>query len=104
MLHRLLPRENAWLRGNSAGTALVMHWYRTSMWPAQSMTMTDPDPSDDRPADPVVASADAGVVLVVDDEPAIVESLTKIFKREGLHVLGATDGTAGLELLRKHRV
>src|ERR1043165_5791735 len=50
------------------------------------------------------APADAGVVLVVDDEPAIVESLTKIFKREGLHVLGATDGTAGLELLRKHRV
>ncbi len=36
--------------------------------------------------------------------PAIVESLTKIFKREGMHVLTATDGTAGLDLLRKHRV
>jgi two-component system response regulator HydG len=71
------------------------------MWPA---TMPDPDPSDDRTADPMVAPADAGTVLVIDDEPAIVESLTKIFKREGLHVLGATDGTAGLELLRKHRV
>jgi len=44
------------------------------------------------------------VVLVVDDEPAIVESLAKIFKREGLTVLTATGGTAGLELLRKHRV
>jgi len=43
-------------------------------------------------------------VLVVDDEPAIVESLTKIFKREGLTVLSATDGTAGLDVLRKHRV
>ncbi|MEO8706358.1 MAG: sigma-54 dependent transcriptional regulator, partial [Kofleriaceae bacterium] len=42
--------------------------------------------------------------LVVDDEPAIVESLTKIFRREGLNVLSATDGTTGLDLLRKHRV
>src|SRR5262245_56065961 len=50
------------------------------------------------------ARADAGIVLVVDDEPAIVESLTKIFKREGLTVLSATDGTAGLDVLRKHRV
>ena len=48
--------------------------------------------------------ADAGIVLVVDDEPAIVESLTKIFRREGLNVLSATDGTAGLDILRKHRV
>nr|MBA3454540.1 response regulator [Deltaproteobacteria bacterium] len=46
----------------------------------------------------------AGIVLVVDDEPAIVESLTKIFRREGLNVLAATDGNAGLDLLRKHRV
>src|SRR5690606_18198051 len=41
----------------------------------------------------------AKVVLVVDDESGIVESLTKIFQREGLHVLAATDGAAGLELL-----
>ncbi len=46
----------------------------------------------------------AGIVLVVDDEPAIVESLTKIFRREGLNVLSATDGNTGLDLLRKHRV
>jgi two-component system response regulator HydG len=46
----------------------------------------------------------AGVVLVVDDEPSIVESLTKIFRREGLTVMAATDGTTGLDLLRKHRI
>src|SRR5689334_428860 len=51
-----------------------------------------------------VRAADGGIVLVVDDEPAIVESLTKIFKREGLTVLTAFDGTAGLDVLRKHRV
>jgi two-component system, NtrC family, response regulator HydG len=53
---------------------------------------------------PQTAWDPARVVLVVDDEPGIVESLTKIFQREGVHVLAATDGAAGLELLRKHRV
>ncbi len=43
-------------------------------------------------------------VLVVDDERSIVESLAKIFDREGISVLTAHDGTAALELLRKHRV
>ncbi|MBA3539556.1 MAG: sigma-54-dependent Fis family transcriptional regulator [Deltaproteobacteria bacterium] len=54
--------------------------------------------------DPSKRPADAGIVLVVDDEPAIVESLTKIFQREGMTVLSATDGNTGLDLLRKHRV
>jgi two-component system response regulator HydG len=48
--------------------------------------------------------ADAGIVLIVDDEAPIVESLTKIFKREGLNVLAATDGNSALDILRKHRV
>jgi two-component system response regulator HydG len=71
------------------------------MWPAY---MTEPQADEPVAGGPSQGIADAGVVLVVDDEPAIVESLTKIFKREGLTVLGATDGTAGLDLLRKHRV
>jgi len=50
------------------------------------------------------APSEGGVILVVDDEPAIVESLTKIFRREGMNVLSATDGNAGLDLLRKQRV
>jgi FixJ family two-component response regulator len=59
-------------------------------------------PGDD--AAPRVLVGEGGTVLVVDDEPGIVESLAKIFSREGLTVLSATDGNAGLELLRKHRV
>jgi len=43
-------------------------------------------------------------ILIVDDEQPILESLTKIFQREGLDVLTAADGATGLELLRKHRV
>jgi two-component system, NtrC family, response regulator HydG len=46
----------------------------------------------------------AQAVLVVDDERSIVESLAKIFEREGLMVLTAHDGASGLELLRRHRV
>ena len=48
--------------------------------------------------------AEGGIVLVVDDEAPIVESLTKIFKREGMNVLAATDGNTALDILRKHRV
>jgi two-component system response regulator HydG len=54
--------------------------------------------------DRALARGEQGTVLVVDDEPSIVESLTKIFVREGLSVLAATDGTAAIEILRKHRV
>jgi PleD family two-component response regulator len=43
-------------------------------------------------------------VLVVDDEAGIVESLEKIFRREGFAVITATDGQTGLDLLRRNRV
>jgi two-component system response regulator HydG len=58
----------------------------------------------DEPTSLKDAPAEGGVILIVDDEPAIVESLTKIFKREGMNVLSAIDGTAGLDVLRKQRV
>src|SRR5688572_30857011 len=54
--------------------------------------------------DPAPQAEPPASVLIVDDEPGIVESLTKIFQREGLHVLSATDGATGLDLLRRHRV
>ncbi|HEY3804422.1 MAG TPA: sigma-54 dependent transcriptional regulator [Kofleriaceae bacterium] len=58
----------------------------------------------DEPTSLKDAPAEGGVILIVDDEPSIVESLTKIFRREGMNVLSATDGTAGLDVLRKQRV
>ena len=45
----------------------------------------------------ITGSSGAGTTTVKD-------TFEKIFKREGLTVLSATDGSAGLELLRKHRV
>ena len=48
--------------------------------------------------------ADAITVLVVDDERSNVESLEKIFAREGMRVLTAFDAKQGLEQVRTHRV
>jgi DNA-binding NtrC family response regulator len=49
-------------------------------------------------------SPDAITVLVVDDERSNVESLEKIFLREGMRVLSAPDAKRALELVRTHRV
>jgi two-component system, NtrC family, response regulator HydG len=43
-------------------------------------------------------------VLVVDDEAAILDSLSKVFRREGFEVLTAGGGDAALEILRSRRV
>jgi two-component system response regulator HydG len=50
------------------------------------------------------ASPDAVTVLVVDDERSNLESLEKIFAREGMRVLTALDAKRALELVRSHRV
>ena len=49
-------------------------------------------------------SPDAVTVLVVDDERSNVESIEKIFIREGMRVLSAPDAKRALELVRTHRV
>jgi DNA-binding NtrC family response regulator len=50
------------------------------------------------------ASSDAITVLVVDDERSNVESLEKIFLREGMRVLTAFDAKRALEQVRSHKV
>lgn len=50
------------------------------------------------------SSPDTITVLVVDDERSNLESLEKIFAREGVRVLSAPDAKRALELLRSHRV
>src|SRR5688572_19828288 len=64
----------------------------------ERMTHQDPD------TNPRAGAAAPQTVLLVDDERGIVESLGKIFEREGISVLSAYDGASGLELLRRHRV
>ena len=53
---------------------------------------------------PVESSADSITVLVVDDERSNIESLEKIFAREGMRVLTANDAKQALEQARTHRV
>jgi len=43
-------------------------------------------------------------LLVVDDEPGVLESVSKIFEREGLKVLRAPSGREALEVLRREPV
>jgi len=43
-----------------------------------------------------------GRILVIDDEPDIVEFLTTLFRDHGFETLSAHDGEAGMELARAH--
>src|ERR1700757_5450917 len=56
------------------------------------------------PAELTAPPPDAITVLVVDDERSNVESLEKIFLREGMRILLAPDAKHALELVRTHRV
>ncbi len=49
-------------------------------------------------------SRDALTVLVVDDDRSNVESLERIFQREGMRILSANDAKSALEFVRTHRV
>src|SRR3954469_8141624 len=51
-----------------------------------------------------VSEAQVPTVLVVDDEPGILDSLQKVFERESLRVLTARGGAEALELLRKEPI
>ena len=55
---------------------------------------------------PVVANegnAEAGTVLVIDDDPATRDLLGRMLAREGFRVLQAATGITGLALAREHR-
>src|SRR5579871_4239952 len=81
--------------------SLTAHRHASPVEPAPP-----PTPPRNAPvATPVPApSADATTVLVVDDERSNVESLEKIFVREGMRVLTAHDAKQALEQVRTHRV
>jgi DNA-binding response OmpR family regulator len=42
-------------------------------------------------------------LLIVDDEPAIVDFTQKIYSRKGFTTFGATDGIDGVEVFKKER-
>lgn len=48
-------------------------------------------------------SSEAKTLLVVDDDPAVRESLGELFRCQGYHVLTAVDGEAGLRAVRAER-
>ena len=72
---------------------------REGPFAARSTSFRQPPPARRFPSCP-----DATTLLVVDDEPSNVESLEKIFFREGMRVLTAFDAKRALELVRSHKV
>ena len=42
-------------------------------------------------------------LLVLDDEPGIIDFISKIYRTRGFDVFGATDGIAALEIFKKER-
>ena len=50
-----------------------------------------------------MTNTDAATVLVVEDEPALLDVLEYNLRRQGYRVLLATDGVQALELARQHR-
>ncbi len=65
--------------------------------------MTDPTPLSAGPAaSPLPASGPA--ILIVDDEPSNLESLDRIFHKEGLRTLLASNGQDALDKLRREHV
>ncbi len=40
-------------------------------------------------------------ILIIDDEPVIVQMLQRFFERNGFEVISAADGAAGLDLQRR---
>ncbi len=74
--------------------------------PSSAGAVAVPAPAAVAPEEPVRenAFAEAITVLVVDDERSNVESLEKIFAREGMRVLSAPDAKRALEIVRSHRV
>ena len=61
-------------------------------------------PAADNPDRAHAPAASRPTVLVVDDEPANLDSLRRTLEREGLAVLTAEDGAEGLARVREHRV
>ncbi len=59
------------------------------------------EPGADEPVE--VSSLAASKILVVDDEPSIVELLYRFLSRRGCHVSTATNGEQALETLRQGR-
>jgi len=69
---------------------------------AETQTWEEANGPASRSSAPV--DGDGITVLVVDDERSNVESLQKIFVREGMRVLSACDAKQALEQVRSHRI
>lgn len=66
-------------------------------------TQNSPQPV--TPVQPTAQTSPASkTILIVEDDPLLVTMYTTKFKKEGFHVLSASDGEAGLKLATENKV
>jgi len=66
--------------------------------------MTTPTLSEPLSPEVIQGTCDRPTVLTVDDEPAVLNALRRVFRAQGITTLQATSAAEGLELLKTHRV
>jgi len=66
--------------------------------------MTTAEFSAPLPTEEISVPTGMPTVLTVDDEPAVLNALRRVFRAQGVQTLQATSAAEGLELLKSHRV
>ena len=71
----------------------------------QAGAARDDEETDAGPRDPVAddGSTDAPLVLVIDDDPAVRDLISRTLRKEGLRVVEAATGEEGLDVARRER-
>jgi CheY-like chemotaxis protein len=89
------------LKGHRAGIKIYSEQGKGSVFkiffPAHSGAVAEPVPSK-----PAAARTCSGLALLVDDEPAILETMSRALQRMGFDVLTAGNGEEALLQLREH--
>ena len=102
--HGFRPKMNIVICPTLDGLARI--WRQGSTFtvtlPAEAPRLPDNETSKAAPADPsnLLPSAST-TVLVVDDDPAVLDLMSRVLAKEGWRVATANNGPAGLDLARK---
>ncbi len=98
MVYGIVKRHGGFVWGESApeqGTTMRIYWPAN----AESMAAEPADPEDRTAPGALAGTEAAATVLVVEDEPAVRELVTRILRSEGYEVIAAEDGAEALEML-----
>jgi two-component system phosphate regulon response regulator PhoB len=87
----------------SPGAVVSRSRIRSESGPSPSSSRVPAVPRETPAGSPTASASDRPRVLVVDDEPDLVDVISINLKRNGFDVLAAGDGNTALDLTRRHR-